>query len=46
MFTPEWLRAASSTRLEYEYFGKFGTNNGATSNGNASNWGLRAQYKF
>ena len=35
-----------STRLEYEYFGEFGTNNGATSNGSASNIGLRMQYKF
>ena len=35
-----------STRLEYEYFGKFGTNNGSSSNGSASNLGLRMQYKF
>jgi opacity protein-like surface antigen len=35
-----------STRLEYEYFGKFETSGGATSNGTGSNWGLRMQYKF
>jgi len=35
-----------STRLEYEYFGKFETSNGTTSNGTGSNIGLRMQYKF
>jgi hypothetical protein len=35
-----------STRLEYEYFGKFETSGGATSNGKGSNIGLRMQYKF
>ena len=35
-----------STRLEYEYFGKFEAANGSSSNGNASQWGLRMQYKF
>jgi opacity protein-like surface antigen len=35
-----------STRLEYEYFGKFETSGGATSNGTGSNIGLRMQYKF
>jgi opacity protein-like surface antigen len=35
-----------STRLEYEYFGKFASNNGTSSNGTASNLGLRMQYKF
>ena len=35
-----------STRLEYEYFGKFGDVNGNSSNGTASNIGLRMQYKF
>ena len=34
------------TRLEYEYFGKFQSNNGTTSNGTGSNIGLRMQYKF
>ncbi len=35
-----------STRLEFEYFGKFASNNGTSSNGTASNIGLRMQYKF
>jgi OmpA-OmpF porin, OOP family len=35
-----------STRLEYEYFGKFETSGGTTSNGKGSNIGLRMQYKF
>lgn len=36
-----------STRLEYEYFGKFESNNGnQTSNVKANNIGLRMQYNF
>ncbi len=35
-----------STRLEYEYFGKFETSGGIASHGSASNIGLRMQYKF
>jgi OOP family OmpA-OmpF porin len=35
-----------STRLEYEYFGKFQTSGGVTSSGTGSNVGLRMQYKF
>ena len=36
-----------STRLEYEYFGKFSSNSGnATSNVKANNIGLRLQYSF
>ena len=35
-----------SSRLEYEYFGKFSAANGATSEAKASNIGLRMQYKF
>jgi OmpA-OmpF porin, OOP family len=35
-----------SSRLEYEYFGKFETSGGQTSNGTGSNIGLRMQYKF
>jgi OOP family OmpA-OmpF porin len=34
-----------SARLEYEYFGKFETNN-SSGNGTGSNWGVRLQYKF
>ncbi|MBK4734406.1 outer membrane protein [Noviherbaspirillum pedocola] len=35
-----------SSRLEYEYFGKFEGRNGNSSNGSISNIGLRMQYKF
>jgi opacity protein-like surface antigen len=35
-----------SSRLEYEYFGKFEGRNGGSSNGSISNIGLRMQYKF
>jgi OOP family OmpA-OmpF porin len=41
-----WTRNFSS-RLEYEYFGKFESNNGnQTSNVKANNIGLRMQYSF
>lgn len=40
----EWSKNFS-TRLEYEYFGKFDSNNGSAS-GTGTNLGLRMQYTF